>query len=170
MKPCKSFMNIARLLALAAVLAVLPPGAAQAQNKAQAQDKELAKKIDALLSSEFLDKLPLILAWRTSEIALKQYARNYEEARRIADERNDQRSQYILEQADDFLLSQVSRELSEFYTYEYAQIIGGIYKKLLENDPGLGQRKRQVLELIDQRITLIIAAAGRYLDQAQAKQ
>jgi hypothetical protein len=156
--------NMHRRLAIVCLLALI---AVFSAGPSQAEDKKLAGNIDALLNVDFKDKLPLIMAWRTSEIALSEYSNRYDEAARIADTRNDERSTYILDRADDFIMNDVRSRLAELYTEEYAKIIESVYKKLYESDPSLKNRKMEVLELIDQRITRMIAAAGRYLEQAR---
>jgi hypothetical protein len=132
-----------------------------------AEDKQLAKKIDALLGAEFLDRLPMIMAWRSCEIALGVYAELFEEAARMAENRNDERSGYILGRADDFLMSDVSERIAELYSKEYTRLINDIYEKLAQGDPAIGKRKAEVEDLIDACITRMIASAGRYMEGAQ---
>jgi hypothetical protein len=149
------------IVCLLAFCALLNAGAAQAE------DKKLAKKIDALLGAEFLDQLPMIMAWRSCEIALGVYAELFEEAARMAENRNDERSGYILGRADDFLMSDVSERIAELYSKEYTRLINDIYEKLSQGDPSLRKRKAEVEDLIDARINLMIATAGRYMEGAQ---
>ena len=154
----KNRMLIICLLAFLMTLNAGPAGA---------RDQQLAQKIDALLSLDFLDKLPLIMAWRNCQAALEQYATRYDQAMRIAESRDDERSAYILSQADDFMLNQVSLKMAGLFSQEYLAIIREVYEKLLQNDPSLENKEKQVKELIDARITRTIAAAGRYLEQTR---
>lgn len=158
----KIIKNRMLIICLLAFLMALNAGAAGAR------DQKLAQKIDALLSVDFLDKLPVIMAWRNSQTALEQYATRYDQAMRMAESRDDERSAYILSQADDFILNEVSLKIAGLFDQEYLAIIREVYEKLLQNDPSLGANETQVKELIDARITRIIAAAGRYLEQTQS--
>lgn len=149
------------------VVCLLAFCAALSAGAALAEDKQLAKKIDALLGAEFLDRLPMIMAWRSCEIALGMYSEFYEEAARMAETRGDERSGYILGRADDFLMSEVSAKIAEFYSAEYTRLINQIFEKLAQGDASLKKRKAEVEDLIDARITRMIATAGRYMEGAQ---
>lgn len=157
----KIIKNRMLIICLLAFLMALNAGAAQAR------DQRLAQKIDALLSVDFLDKLPMIMAWRNCQTALEQYATRYDQAMRMAENRDDERSAYILSQADDFILNEVSLKIAGLFNEEYLAIIREVYEKLLQNDPSLENNETQVKKLIEARITRIIAAAGSYLERTR---